>query len=290
MINRRAGTTVALAIVSLFPVCTAAGVREKALFIIMKPHMHSREVFIKLASYPDDTFEVQFPEVVSDNTRFLLGPEAGGFRRSDVEWRHLGDQSWVTSYTQRGIGEWVIGLKVEGDEIDINWTIRNLSPDEWHGVSATAHFSFDGDPDFVDPALERTYLRVEGRWIPIKDTDRSDGRASNQWYVPGGFRPPKLMGTRPHHKNSFGLSLTHPDNGLVAVVSKDHRVVVGQAFPKVQYICLNAPICFHPAPFFGNIDPGREATVHGKVYFIHGTLADFLRRYQEDFPVRSGAR
>lgn len=279
----------AFAIVLLLPMSAAAGRQNKVPFLTIEPRMHSRVVFIKLVPYPDDTFEVQFPEVVSDDTGFLLGPEAGGFRGSDVEWRHLGPQYWETRYTKPGVGSYAIRLRVEGDEIHIRWTIKNLSPHEWHGVSATAHFPFDGDPDFADPALERTYLRVDGRWIPIADTDRSDGRASTQWYVPRGLSL-KQMGTRPHPKNSFGLSLTRPDNGLVAVVSRDHRLVVGQAFPRVQYICLNAPVCIHPSPQFGDIAPDHEVTVHGTLYFIRGTLDDLLRRYQEDFSAQGRAK
>ena len=47
--------------------------------IIFEPHPKSRTADVRIPGYPHDIFQVDFPEVVHDDHRFLLGPEGGGF-------------------------------------------------------------------------------------------------------------------------------------------------------------------------------------------------------------------
>lgn len=262
----------------------AATASPQAPTVSIRPHKNSRTVDVNIRGYPRDTFRIDLPEVVHKDDQFLLGPEAGGFQDSDVKWWRAGPRAWLTTYTKVGVGKYSIWMEPHGDEIEMRWLVQNLSQAEWQYVGATADFFFEKAPDFIDPNLERTYVRIGGKWVALKATDRSDGVWSQQWYVPKGYRPTKLMGGKPHPKNSFGLSLDEPDNGLVAVVSKDGRMVVGQAFSKVQYICLNSPHCVHPAVHLGDIPAGKEASARGKFYFVTGSLDVLWQRYSRDFP------
>jgi hypothetical protein len=257
---------------------------SQAPTVSIRPHENSRTADLTIRGYPRDTFRVDFPEVVHKDDQFLLGPEGGGFHDSDVKWRRTGTYAWLTTYTKIGVGKYSIWMEPHGDEIEMRWLVQNLSQEEWQYVGATADFFFDQAPDFADPNLDRTYLRIGGKWVALKATDHSDGGWFTQWYVPKGYRPTKLMGVKPHQKQSFGLSLDEPDNGLVAVVSKDGRMVIGQAFSKVQYVCANPPHCVHPAAHFGDIPAGKGVSARGKFYFVLGSLDDLWQRYRRDFP------
>jgi hypothetical protein len=263
---------------------TTATAWPQAPTVSIRPHKNSRTADLSVRGYPRDTFSVDFPEVVHKDDQFLLGPEGGGFHDSDVKWRQVGSLAWLTTYTKLGVGKYSIWMEPHLDEIDMEWFVQNLSQEEWQYVGATADFFFAKAPDFIDPNLDRTYLRIGGKWVALKETDHSDGGWSTQWYVPKGYRPTKMMGTKPHRKDSFGLSQDEPDNGLVAVVSRDGQMVVGQAFSRVQYICLNSPHCVHPAVHLGDIPAGKEVSARGKFYFIRGSLDDLWQRYSRDFP------
>lgn len=285
MNGRNKPSTLAVrAVMLVLGACLQATPQDWAQPITFEPHRNSRTVDIKVLDYPRDIFQVDFPEVVHKDDQFLLGPEGGGFRDRDVKWDRLGPHRWLTTYVKPSVGEYSISLDVRSDEIDMLWRVQNLSEQEWKYVAATPDFFLVKAPDFTDPTLDRTYLRIGRKWVPLKQTDHSDGRWSTQWYVPKDSRPCKLMGVKPHRKDSFGLSRDEPDNGLVAIVSRDRRMVVGQAFEKVQYVCLNSPTCVHPAAQFGDIAPGKEASIRGKFYFVHGSLDDLMLRYLEDFP------
>jgi hypothetical protein len=263
--------------VSLLVVCPASAE------ITITPQGNSNVAHIKVSAYTRDTFEVYFPEVIHADDRNLLGP---GNR---AEWRKSAAGGWMTHYLKPAVGEYELKLVPQGDMIDMEWRVRNRSREDWKYASGTADFIFSKAPHFNDPALERTFLYIRGKWVPLKDADHSDGQWHWQWYVVRGYRPCRLMGERPHPKNAFGLSRDEPELGLAAVVSEDGRMVIGQVFDRVQYFVQNVVrACIHPAAHLGDIPPSREATSHGKIYFLAGTLQDLLARYRRDFP--SGTR
>ena len=267
----------------LMPLLMAPGLGGTRSEISIAPEAGSNNAVIQFAPLPQDRFVVQLPEVVSDDQHFLLGPESGDFRPAEVRWTKKGPEAWATRYTQPNRGSYDITMTLHRDTMDMQFTITNQSTNTWTYVSATPHLAFSDAPDFADPEQTRTFLRIGGRWVPIKETKRDDGNPKTQWYIVRGHRPAKLMGQRPHKHASFGQSPDEPDNGLVAIVSRDGNWTLGQAFQDVQYICLNSPACVHPAAFFGTLAPGEQRTVSGKYYFLRGGLNDLLRRYKADF-------
>ena len=248
----------------------------------IEPQQHSNIAYLTVSALPQDRFLVQFPEVVHDDHQFLLGQENPPFRMDLITWRKT-PNGWITAYRQPGVGSYSISITPHGDHIDMEWTVQNLGEKQWTYVAATPHVAFSEAPDFEDPTQERTFLRIGGKWVSINGTDRSDGRRSTQWYIVKGHRASAMMGTRPHAKNSFGESSDMPDNSLTAVVSRDGQWVLGEAFEDAQYICLNAPVCIHPAAFFGDLAPQQQHRVRGEFYILHGTLDELLARYANDF-------
>ena len=95
------------------------------------------------------------------------------------------------------------------------------------------------------------------------------------------------MGPKPHPKNAFGLSRDQPDNGLVAVVSHGAQTVVVQAFEKVQYVCLDSPVCVHPAAHFGDVAPGKWASAHGSSTSCMGHSKTCCVAISGTFPLNS---
>lgn len=257
--------------------------------LLIEPRPGSDIAYLRPKALPQDRFLAQFPEIVHNDTAFLLGQENPRFSMGLVQWRRMSAGGWLTTARQPGLGAYTIRLSSQADGIEMDWRVQNLSKQEWTYVAATPHIAFTDAPDFRDPAQQRTFLRMDGAWVPIDRTDRSDGRTATQWYIVRGHRASRMMGSRPHPNNAWGLSQSHPDDGLVAVVSHDRAWIVGEAFADTQYICLNAPVCVHPAGFFGNLAPGQARRLRGKIYFLHGSLADLLAHFHRDFPAQAAA-
>jgi hypothetical protein len=137
---------------------------------------------------------------------------------------------------------------------------------------------------FEDPALERTWIHSNGKWVAMADTSRGDGdRAFCHYPVEGG---PPIDVPLP-----WGVGGDVADCGVAAVTSADGRYVFAIAWPDARSLLSNAEIpCVHADPVLAECPSGRRIHRRGKLYLMEGTLDDLLERVRREVPAVSPKR
>ena len=77
------------------------------------------------------------------------------------------------------------------------------------------------------------------------------------------------------------------DYPFIAVRSKDGKYTTAIGFEAAEWASINAGdrnACFHLFPFFGDLKPGKSATVRGCFYITSGTPEDALKQFKKDYP------
>ncbi len=77
------------------------------------------------------------------------------------------------------------------------------------------------------------------------------------------------------------------DVPLIGLESKDKQHVLALAFRQALWASSNvgdSRACMHLFPSFGKIEPGKSATMSGRLYVLAGNADDALKRFEADFP------
>jgi hypothetical protein len=77
------------------------------------------------------------------------------------------------------------------------------------------------------------------------------------------------------------------DYPFIAVQSEDGTFTTALGFEAAEWASINAGdrnACYHLFPFFGDLKPGKSATVRGCFYLTPGTPEDVLKQFKKDYP------
>ena len=77
------------------------------------------------------------------------------------------------------------------------------------------------------------------------------------------------------------------DFPFIAVQSNDGKFTTALGFEAAEWASINAgdeKACYQLFPFFGDLEPGKSATVRGRFYMTPGTPEDALKQFKEDYP------
>lgn len=167
------------------------------------------------------------------------------------------------------------------DYVDVEMSIENLSDRLWHDVFAFNCVNPVRAPAFKDWELERTYMSQHGKPTVMSTTKRVKGPMPTVGFylherTPWGRESPFVRGfhaTSPNRTDgSWIITLSDPPGSYMAATS-----------PHAEFLFDNLDrCCIHAAAGFGDIPPGSSSTTVCRLYFAHGSLDDFLTRYQVD--------
>ena len=183
------------------------------------------------------------------------------------QWTPTLDGGWEYSWEREGLLRYSVRTELHEQYIDIHLTLQNLHNRTWENTYAFPCLKTHTSPQFLDYDGTRTFLRVDGEYVPITKLPRKDSpRPTLQfWYTDKEDRPLGVV-------ESFDASPdTYPD-GLIAVRSWDgrHLVVVTSDSPLFLFSNLEFS-CVHSCPSFGRLEPGETGSALNRIYVLADT-------------------
>jgi predicted GH43/DUF377 family glycosyl hydrolase len=151
--------------------------------------------------------------------------------------------------------------------LDLKISAKNMSSETFQNVSGIVCLGYP-DERFQDPALERTFVQVNGKLTALKDTDRGTGDPCRTHYLVEGQNPIH------HHAPSYWgkLSRTVSDSGAILRTSSCGTYTIGTAWDSVSEIWDNqdAHACIHSNFSLGDMQPGETKSVTGRIVLVSG--------------------
>lgn len=125
---------------------------------------------------------------------------------------------------------------------------------------------------------ERLFLWEDGKRFSFKDSNLAPEEKHLAFM---------RKGEPPLEWSWFVNGERHFDVPLLAVASRDGEHSLGYAIEgalQASSNCGDGRACVHMVPHFGDLAPGKGATLKGTIYWIRGTPDDVLARFREDYP------
>ncbi len=171
------------------------------------------------------------------------------------------------------------------DELAIQITLQNTSAQIWTNRFINCCFGLWDAPEFGgDKTMQRTFVVQRGELRPLCEINPWAGADSLKTFYP----------TRGHQAHPYWqqqssirkLCTETVDEGLMTTSSVDGRSTVAVAFaPPVLCVFNNtddAFQCIHAMPLIECLEPGKQLTAIGKVYFDRGGSQACWERYKND--------
>jgi len=161
---------------------------------------------------------------------------------------------------------------------DITLIFRNDSERALHNVVGhvcLSHLS----TRFRDPHYDRTYIRREGSFLNLVETDRGSDPIRAHYSVRG--YPAIKIFDNPGNRFWGPLSREEADDGLILTRSVDGTQLAALWFSPASELFQNSDepnMCIHSDPFFGDIEPGQSKSVDGKLIIFSGSLEQFEKK------------
>ncbi|MHC4993633.1 MAG: 3-keto-disaccharide hydrolase [Planctomycetota bacterium] len=133
---------------------------------------------------------------------------------------------------------------------------------------------------FRDPSYERVFVRRDGAFLGLQDTDRGRDPIRAHYRVKDQ-RPIKIF-DNPDNRFWGGLSREVVDNGLILTRSKDGRRLIALWFENANEVFQNSDepnMCIHSDPNFGDLAPGERVERKGRLILFEGGLDEFANEY-----------
>jgi hypothetical protein len=231
------------------------------------------------APWMDAPIHLRYPETVNTDALDFIDHE-----REDMPPRV--DPGPLATQWKRGEGgslwfEWNYDNQAMGgrlspgtDFVDLEFWIENRRPET---VPLGLQFCpvLEGTA-FDDPQLERTFGYVDGEWVALMNTDRSEGAFEMCHYEVGDAELPPLP-------KPWGRAAEKLDEGFVAIKSEDGKRIFAIVWPQARNVLTNTHIpCVHADPPPYPAAPGKRLHLRGKVYLIEGSLDDLLARVRRE--------
>jgi hypothetical protein len=254
----------------------AAGL-QAAGRISLAPEGNTVTVDVRLPPL-DGKIILNAPELINDATRRLVYTDTN---LKSVDWKVGKHGALSSEWRKEGLAAYQMTLTPDSDGIQLDWIVTNLSPETWKDSAGNVDMQSHHMPTFFDPAGDRIFLRGNNRWVAVKD---SWGGPGGNWYLPHGKEPMPLMHIQ-IEDGSMKISPFHPDEAILALLSREGGWILAQAWQQSQYFIANLHShyqCSEAPPSFGEIGPGQTVHARGKVYLFQGTLDELESKYQAD--------
>jgi hypothetical protein len=244
--------------------------------ITLQPLAGQMNCGVRVPGLPRQGFNLGLPETIGSSEGMILnfpevtiqweGPDASGIVR----------HAWLSS----GKIEYTLVLTPGSDYVDAVMTVRNLTRAGWTNVFSFNCLNPTGADQFKDWTLERTYMSKNGKPFRMDGTTRvNDGSMSTvQFYLNNNYGP-----VSPFIQGFKATSPDQTDDSYIVTMSQDGTSYMAATSPRSCYLFDNLDrCCIHSAADFGDIPAGEEKTVTSRFYFAHGSLDDFITRFEAE--------
>lgn len=245
--------------------------------ILLRPRQGHMGCTALVPTLDGQMFALGIPETIGCRERMILN-----FPEVEIRWTDPDtDGSISCEWTTEGRIRYKTKIIPARDYVDVEMSIENLGDRPWHNVFAFNCVNPVRAPEFKDWELERTYMSRHGKPAVMSTTKRVKGHMPTVGFylherTPWGQESPFVRGfhaTSPDRTDgSWIVTLSDPPGSYMATTS-----------PHAEFLFDNLDrCCIHSAAGFGDIPPGNSSSTVCRLYFAHGTLDDFLTRYQTD--------
>ena len=262
----------------LFPFLAAG----EELFLMTPEEEGRRQIGLAIESKALQ-WRLRIPERMFSDETVLVGHDIHRVQ-TPVQWRQEADGFvFCRTNTDDGQGkrgfivEYTVRLEPEVDGVNIEFTVQNKGESALRNVVGHVCLGHQSEA-FRDPNYERTYIRSDGQFLSVGDTDRGEDPIRTHYLVKD-MSPIKIF-NNPRNKFWGGLSDAVADNGLILTRSRNGKKLVAMVFEPASELFQNSDdrnMCLHSDPNFGDLQPGSSATVKGKIILFNGDLSDFER-------------
>ena len=197
-------------------------------------------------------------------------------------WIDEGGRMHYECHLDRGVRFRMEVREVDAHEVAIHGSLTNASEFDLERIDAQFCLVQTGIAAFEDPRGERTFLLLNGGFVPMASTEPGLPDGELPFFITAQTRAGTIE--PPNMERSWLVAET-ARIPLIATVSEDGARFVAIAFGEGLRLMTNCEIpCIHADPRFPRCPRGETVTIEGRVYFGEGPLETVLERFYDDFP------
>lgn len=217
-----------------------------------------------------------------------LGLPGRYIQGEQILWQHVGEgHCFQEAVTEEGVAQ-RITLRAYHDYIDFQITItNNATAPVGPGLLFTCtDFRVISSIGKDDDTMNRAYVRVNGEWTKIIDTERTLALDGN--IIVYYMKDTPVCSKFPLEEQApygWGTSQDRVDHPLIALESKDGQMTVATMTPHPNTLTFNIKSvhgCIHSNPSIPEIPPGQTRTVLVRTYWAEGNFQQLLPRFEKD--------
>ncbi|MDA0345854.1 MAG: hypothetical protein O3C43_01050 [Verrucomicrobia bacterium] len=204
-----------------------------------------------------------------------------------VSWSNPGEGVWLFERNNKddtaGAVKHSIDYQLQIDPMPygalLTLSVKNTGEEALHNIVGHICLGHLSDP-FRDPSFQRSYLRLDGEFRSLQETNRGSDPIRAHYRV-SGFPAIKLF-NNPDNRFWGAPSPEQADSGLILTLSESKENLVALWFDPAGEVFQNSDepnMCIHSDPFFGDLQPGSSKEVQGKLILFNGTLSEFETKF-----------
>lgn len=219
-----------------------------------KPIAERGLIEITSADSPGDRFVYNIPESIgsTEASIWCASPQIA----VKPEWKPTDDGGYRYEWQREGLLGYSVHVSPRDDRIDVRIRLKNLSRKPWPNSQAFSCFQPRQALNFSDFDGTRTFLLIDGKWVPITQVERKDSsRPTIQlYYIRNKPRPLPFV-------EAFKATPPVYPEAVLAVRSYDGKSFVAVTADKPLYLFQNLEFsCIHCCPTFGALGPNEQGT------------------------------
>ena len=247
------------------------------------PSLKESRIIIQLISEQDGKSQGEWS---------LLIPEFVSSREGITPWCHVLVPKW-----QECENGWIVTRQLDAPKcsytskitvinaevVEIEFTVKNLDKKAITDVEADFCFCCVAQSEFSSKDwYNRVFVQSLG--VAIQDGNpiiKNGLPVYEPKYLLGGeMRISFPVAFNPKY---VGFSNNIAEIPVIMCKSKDGRKVYAGGFEQCTRLGISVGTCIHAVPWMGTIQPGKEAKIRGRFYYMEGNLEDVTKRFRNDF-------
>ncbi len=277
--------------VVLLTLCTVSGVCQKSRsedspFRFIPEAEGRRQVFIEAVDH-DFRWRLRIPERVFCDEGVLVGHDIRAVH-TPVQWTR--EENGVLVYRRSNRDDTASGKQAHEIEYELRITpasfgaslrlvFKNLGEKTLHNLTGHVCLGHRSAP-FRDPEYQRSYIRQEGDFLNLGETDRGSNPIRTHYRI----KDHQAIKIFDNTTNRFWGSLSPEiaDSGLILTRSAEGDYLAALWFDPAAELfhnCDDSNMCIHSDPTYGDLAPGASVTVEGRLILFRGSLEEFEAQY-----------